>query len=217
MKILKKVTFLAGIIPFTFIGCGGAPGGDQDPNNLHDRYITGGPNSPVVPASDTGNWNQLKSQYQCQGRGGQGRMGDRTFTLSSQGSTGGTVTRLAGAMSEGSYQGPVAASYMGRNYDRNDLIYIQKMNVGGSIRYNIVLSLCTYITQGPYGDSIEYIGPNAGLSNFQLSAVLYVSTSATPGQVTRGQVQFNSQNYRYGQITRVFAPINRGGSGQIYP
>ncbi len=201
-KALTKKAILLSLAGVLTIGCGKS----QSSNN----NSSGGNNfnSPVLGGNDAGYWQQLKSQHQCTGNS-QGRMADLTFRLS-QGSA--STYRISGALQSGSHNGSVSSTFVGRNYGSNDLIYIQKVAQGSQVAYNVVLSLCTWISQSnSYGsyqaNSIENIGPNAGLSNFELYyATLSTPSNAQTGQVLDAWVKFTSQNYG-GQIPVRFAPV----------
>lgn len=198
----KKIAMMA-LSTTLFVGCGS----DKD-NTVQNQGPSG--TSTVVNNSVGANivqnqsWNTLKSQYQC----ATSRMNDLNFTLAGQANS----YSIGGQLNDGYTHGNISSQYIGVNYGTKDLLLIQKVDNGGAVSYNVTLSFCVYGSQQQYyypnqpqQAATEFIGPNAGMSNFQLNyASLGNNTYCGFNSVLDAYVTFYSQGYN-GNIPTRFA------------
>lgn len=152
-------------------------GSNSDENKTSNSTSTISGNSPIFGDSSTGTdgttWANLKSQTACS----QGRGSDRTFH----------VTQYSN-LQQGSTSGTQQASYYGKNVN-GDLIFINKVNNGGTIAYNVVFSFCNY--SDGYA---TYIGDNANMTNFYLlNTVITNDGSCSYGEVDKATLYFYNQ------------------------
>lgn len=198
-SFLKK-TLILGMASALVVGCGSDKKNEADDAN--NSVVNG--TSPVFGNTNVGQsaanyWNQLKSQYQCSNGG---RMQDLTFVLQGQ-SNGGSI---AGALQSGSAGGSVSATYTGVNLGTKDLVFLTQMSSG---QFNVVLSLCTWSGSYGYGyGNTEFIGPNAGMTNFRVDYMTLSNSYNCPtGKVLDGWVTFFSQTYG-GDIPTRFTQVS---------
>jgi hypothetical protein len=209
VKQFTKQAMILGLAGGLLVSCGK----DSKKNEIDSTTTNPNPvgNSNPVFRNPSGNvntqdlslWNSLKSQYACNTQTG-GRMQDLNFRL--QGQAYGNM--IGGQLSPiSSPSGGAVASFMGANQGTRDLIYITQTSNGSSVQYNVVLSFCTW-TQNIYGQQIQFIGPNSGMSNFRLDyADISNSTNCPVGKVTSGKVTFSSQTYG-GNIYTQYNQVN---------
>jgi len=205
-SIAKKIGVL-GLTTLMIASCGSKDNKTSNANGnplnvpVNTSPIFGDPNSGVG-AQDLNTWTNLKNQTNCQ----QGRMQDLTFTVSSQGNYygGGSVS---GQLQQGQTNGSSQGTFYGRS-GQGDLMFVSRVTTGSSqLSYNVVLSYCIY------QDYIaQYIGPNAGMSNFQLQNMqLTQSSSCSSGNVTSAVVGFISPNYSQQQYVPIqYGPVSNG-------
>ena len=203
-SFLKK-TLILGVASALVVGCGSDKKNEAEDTNNNNNVngtspIFNGNNNVGQNAAQY--WNQLKSQYQCSNGG---RMEDMTFTLQGQGYGG----SIQGALQNGASGGSVSATYAGVNLGTRDLVFITQMSGG---QYNVVLSLCTWSGNFGYGypqqGNTEFIGPNAGMSNFRVDYMTLSNSYNCPaGKVLDGWVTFYSQTYG-GEIPTRFTQVS---------
>lgn len=206
---------LTGLATSLIISCGS----DKTNEAKNTTATTTNTNSPIFNTNTNSGqnlgqyWNQLKSQNQCLTGS---RMPDMNFVLHQSQYGGNTIQ--GPLQQSGQAGGSISATYIGRNWGTNDLVYISQMSSG---QFNIILSMCTW--NGGYGGGVnypqqfgnqyngggtEYIGPNAGMNNFRIDYMtLSNSTSCPTGQVLDGWVSFYSQTYG-GEIPTRFTQVD---------
>ena len=136
-------------------------------------------------------WDHLKVVHQCE----HGRMQDLTFSLNKAPGSNGVVQ---GSMIPGFIKGENGKTFFGANYGSKDLIVIEKNDKGT----NVIVSLCMSEDRSEdfnmFGMEFNYnqgrfIGPNAGLRNFQIDyALLEENRNCSEGQILDGHMTFYS-------------------------
>lgn len=185
LKSIGRKLSVLGITALLAVSCGS----DKNETSPSTAAVPGVPSgtSPVFGSNgnDLNYWNQLKSQINCDMN--QGRMQDLTFSAQSN-----------GYLQQGATSGTNQGSYYGQT-ENGDLVYVSKVMNGNQLAYNVVLSYCIYRDQ-----TAEYIGPNAGMSNFVVQQIsLNNNGTCGTGAVTNAWISFYSQ--RIGQVSLQYA------------
>ena len=170
-----------------------------NPDGYYPQYPNSQPTSPVIVESNSQyHWDNLKSQNACPY--GNTRMQDLSYTLQA----GAHQAQISGSLQAGNISGTLSQTFSGMNIGTKDLLFIAQVSNGSQVAYNVVVSLCSWST--PYGQ--EFIGPNAGLTNFNLHYMtLSQSTNCPTGKILDGWLSFTSQTYG-GSIPTRFAPVS---------
>jgi len=207
-KMSRKIRIMKNVITMSMIAlvlssCGKSSENEIRSDDLVNTNPIGNPigNPTVGPgvgvgADLNGYWTNLKAQHACSQNGG--RMQDIGFTL--QGSASGG--QVYGSMTQGTVGGQITQTYTGLNYGTKDLMFVSQVINNGQVAYNVVLSFCRYIDQ--YGQ--EFIGENAGLTQFQAQMTIENSTNCPTGQIENGWIQFRSNLVSYD--ARRFTTVN---------
>jgi hypothetical protein len=192
-RIIKSIIALS-MTALLFTSCG------KDTENEIVANDTNTVTNPVIIGVGTGAndfWNTLKSQNACPQ--GSSRMADMPFNM--QGSAYGA--QIAGSLQPGNSSGTINQTYTGMNQGTKDLLFIAQVNNGNQISYNVVVSLCRW-----NNGYVEYIGDNAGLSNFGIQYMSLSNSSNCPtGEIMDGWLTFSSQTYG-GSIPTRFSTIS---------
>ncbi len=188
-RIIKSIIALS-MTALLFTSCG------KDTENEIVANDSNSNTSPIFVGVGTGAtdfWNNLKSQNACPQ--GSSRMADKPFNM--QGSANGA--QISGSLQSGNTSGTVTQTYTGMNAGTKDLVFIAQVNNGNQISYNVVVSLCRW-----NNGYVEYIGDNAGLSNFGIQYMsLSNSTNCPTGEIMDGWLTFSSQTYGSSIPTRI--------------
>lgn len=191
-RSLGKKLALSLVTASLVVSCG------SDNKNKTDSSATNYSGSnPVFQSSaqDLNHWNGLKNKYQCNtSYGSQGRLPDLNFVVQGgqSGYNYGYSNTVSGQLTPGGVGGAIQGSFAGVNFGTRDLIYVTKVNNGSSVVYNVTISLCSWM-----GQYQHYIGGNAQLSNFMISAplVLNQSSGCSIGIVSDGWITFTSSTF----------------------
>jgi hypothetical protein len=134
-------------------------------------------------------WNALKTMNHC----AQGRMVDKSFALDMNIKTI-EDGALSGWLNENEMVAGEPTSYSFGKSGNGDLIFIQQVKTGDSLKANVVISMCQY-SDGTH----EFIGPNAKMSQFYLNQIVLGSCvdneTCEERELSSGQFGFHSEEY----------------------